>query len=303
MKKKVAVIIGARGLGDLIYHLPLLRSLHKSYNEKLLILSNRVNKAAKVFKDEIFYKKIIYFDNDRLNLFRSIIKSIKFRNYLNKFQLDQIILTSNARRLVLPTLLSNAKKKIFFGIKSPYLVKDRSLDHLTISERLIRYTRDLKLPKKINNFYLKNNKINNQNHIFISVDSHHDQNNWPLKNYLEIINKLNSKFKIFLNFSPNKKYFLNFFLKNKIKIKNIVFTHNKDISEIIEIIKGCKIIIGNESGPVCLGASYKKIVHAIYIPLHTKPESQIIYKKNKYYNTSKISDKMIIKKIINSINK
>ena len=71
-----------------------------------------------------------------------------------------------------------------------------------------------------------------------------------------------------------------FFVKNKIDSKNIIFTYDKKISKIIEIIKDCKVIIGNESGPVCLGSSLKKSVHAIYMPIHTKPESKIIYKKN-----------------------
>ena len=33
MKKKILVIIGARGIGDLIYHLPLLRSLHLTHKQ------------------------------------------------------------------------------------------------------------------------------------------------------------------------------------------------------------------------------------------------------------------------------
>ena len=32
--KKNMVIIAARGIGDLIFHLPLLRSLYESYEEK-----------------------------------------------------------------------------------------------------------------------------------------------------------------------------------------------------------------------------------------------------------------------------
>ena len=48
--KKTLVIIAARGIGDLIYHLPLLRSLYESYKEKLIILSNKVNHSKEVYK-------------------------------------------------------------------------------------------------------------------------------------------------------------------------------------------------------------------------------------------------------------
>lgn len=303
MKNKIAVIIGARGIGDLIYHLPLLKSLHQSYNEELIIFSNRANKAKEVFKDEKFFKKIIYIDNHRYNPLVTIINSFKFKSFLNSYKIERIILTSNAKRLILPVLMSNAKIKNFFGTGKFVFTKDKKNDHLTVSERLLKYTAELNLPKKIWDFNLKINSqnIENKKNIFISVDSHHDQNNWGLVNYLKIINALKKDHKIFLNFSPNKKEILKFFLDRKIFLKNIVFTHKKNISQIIEIIKKCQYVVGNESGPVCLGASFRKKVHAIYLPIHTKPESKIIFKKNKYYNASKIKPNFIIKKIINSI--
>ena len=106
---------------------------------------------------------------------------------------------------------------------------------------------------------------------------------------------------MYINFAPNKKYFLKKLSKDILKHKNIVFTYKKKISDIIKIISDCKHIIGNESGPICLGSSLKKQVHAIYMPIHTRPESKIIYKKNKYYNTEKFTPQTIIKKIIASV--
>ena len=85
------------------------------------------------------------------------------------------------------------------------------------------------------------------------------------------------------------------------KSRNIKLTHKKNISQLIKIINECKYIVGNESGPICLGSSFKKNVHAIYIPIHTEPESKLINSKNKYYNTDKISEKIIINKILNSL--
>ena len=69
----------------------------------------------------------------------------------------------------------------------------------------------------------------------------------------------------------------------------------------MNIINTCRFIIGNETGPICLGASLKKEVHSIYLPRHTRPESQIINDKTFYYNTEKESDEMIIEKITNNI--
>ncbi len=306
MKKKILVIIGARGIGDLIYHLPLLRSLHQSYKEKIIILSNRVNQAKEVYKNEIFFEKIINFDNHRYGFFKTLINIIKFRNLINSLNVKHLILTANYRRLVIPALLSNPEKKDIFGISFFKITKDRSLDHLTISERLIRYTNNLKLPIKINNFFLNKlksskSKSKKLKKIFISVDSHHDHNNWPIKNYVKIINNLKKKNILYINFAPQKKNFLKYFYKIKLKSNNIHFTYNKKISDIVKIIQACDHVIGNESGPICLGSSLKKQIHAIYLPIHTRPESKIIYEKNKYYNTEKIKTEKIIKSIVNSI--
>ncbi len=306
MKKKILVIIGARGIGDLIYHLPLLRSLYKSYGQKLIILSNKVNQSKEVFKNEDFFKKIIEFDNYRYGIFQTLVNIIKFKNLINKLDVDYLVLTANYRRLILPVLFSNVRSKTIFGTGLLKINKDRSLDHLTISERLIKYTNRLNLKNKINNFFLttknfKSLKNTAYKKIFISIDSHHDQNNWPIENYLAIINQIKKKSKIFVNFAPDKKHYLKYFSKKLIKSKRIEFTYKKRISDILKIIYQSDIIIGNESGPVCLGSSFKKQVHAIYLPIHTKPESQIIYKRNKYYNTEKLTSKKIVKKIIKSI--
>jgi len=306
MKKKLLVIIGARGIGDLIYHLPLLRSLYLSYQKKIILLSNKVNQANNVYKNEEFFEKIINFDNRRFGLLKTINSIIKFKKLINSLNVDHLILTANYRRLVIPVLLSNAKKKSIFGIGDFKINKDKSLNHLTISERLFKYTNNLKLPIKINNFYLKKpeNKKSNRNkknQIFISIDSHHDQNNWSLENYVQIIKRLKDKNVLYINFAPNKKYFLKKFPKIILNHKNVFFTYQKKISDIIKIINNCKYVIGNESGPICLGSSLKKQVHAIYMPIHTRPESKIIYKKNKYYNTEKLFSQTIIKKIITSI--
>ena len=307
MDQKILVIIGGRGIGDLIYHLPLLNSLYASYKSKLLILSNNINQSKEVFKNENFYEKIIEFDNNRYSTLETIKKIVKFKNLINSFKADQVILTSNTTRLTVPVLLSNIKNKIIFGTGKFLINKDNTLKNLSVSEKLINYTNDLNLPVQKNDFFLSQNFIdldfkNKDEQIFINLDSHHDQNNWGTNNFIKIIEELEiKKKKIFINFSPNKTHFLNYFTCRLLNSKNIHFTYKNTISEIIEIIQSSDVIIGNETGPICLASSLKKKVHSIYLPIHTKPESQIINENNTYYNTNEISDDKIIEKILNSI--
>ena len=305
--KKTLVIIAARGIGDLIYHLPLLRSLYESYKEKLIILSNKVNHSKEVYKLENFYKEIIEFENTRFPFFKTlkVIKNIK--NIINKCNVDQLILTANSRRLMIPVYLSNVKNKIIFGKGSFFFNKNNKYQNLTHADKIMRYTEDLNLSNKINNFFLTKPNLKNidnfqKKHIFINIDSHHDQNNWNIKNYINIIFQLLSyNINIYINFSPSKLHFLKLLPKKIINSDKVALTHNKTISEIIQIINLSDSVIGNESGPICLAASFKKEVHSIYLPIHTKPESKIISNKTIYYNTEKESDEVIINKIMKSL--
>ena len=305
--KKSLVIIAARGIGDLIYHLPLLRSLYESYREKLIILSNKVNHSKEVYKLENFYKEIIEFENTRFPFFKTlkVIKNIK--NIINKCNVDQLILTANSRRLMIPVYLSNVKNKIIFGKGSFFFNKNNKYQNLTHADKIMRYTEDLNLSNKINNFFLTKPNFKNidnfqKKHIFINIDSHHDQNNWNIKNYINIIFQLLSyDINIYINFSPSKLHFLKLLPKEIINSNKVTLTHNKTISEIIQIINYCDSVVGNESGPICLAASFKKEVHSIYLPIHTKPESQIISDKTIYYNAEKESDETITIKIMNNL--
>ena len=305
---KIIVISGARGIGDLIYQLPLLRSLYLTYKTKLILVSNEVNKSKEVYKYENFYNEIINFDNTRYSIFKTFGKIKSFLNLLNKYESDLLILTSNTTRLMIPTFLSNAKKKIIFDNKNFILIKDKKNDHFTNCEKLITYTKNLNLKIKDDSFFLNSLKIKNMdqnsyNNIFISIDSHHDQNNWSIENFIKITKSLiQQNKKIYFNFSPTKKYFLDKMPELIKNDKNCIFVYQKSITELIEIINSCSVIIGNESGPICLGASLKKKVHSIYIPIHTRPESQAIGGDVTYYNTDKLKDDEIIKKILESIN-
>ena len=305
--KKTLVIIAARGIGDLIYHLPLLRSLYESYREKLIILSNKVNHSKEVYKLENFYKEIIEFENTRFPFFKTLKVIKNIINIINKCNVDQLILTANSRRLMIPVYLSNVKNKIIFGKGSFFFSKNNKYQNLTHADKIMRYTEDLNLSNKINNFFLTKPNFKNihnfqKKHIFINIDSHHDQNNWNIKNYINIIFQLLSyNINIYINFSPSKLHFLKLLPKKIINSDKVALTHNKTISEIIQIINLSDSVIGNESGPICLAASFKKEVHSIYLPIHTKPESKIISNKTIYYNTEKESDEVIINKIMKSL--
>ena len=63
----------------------------------------------------------------------------------------------------------------------------------------------------------------------------------------------------------------------------------------------CSYIIGNESGPICIGAALKKKVMSIYYPKHTNKSSKTIYNKVKFFNSDIVSSKKIISNILKNL--
>ena len=73
--KKILVLIPHRGLGDLVYILPLLKSLYKTYAVKIDILSNLSNKAKHIYENEEFVKSVQEFELDHKNLIFNLKKN------------------------------------------------------------------------------------------------------------------------------------------------------------------------------------------------------------------------------------
>jgi len=293
-KKKIVLIIPYRGIGDLIFHIPLIKGLYDKYNSKINIITNSVNKAKILLGNEFYINKIYYLSFIREN---QIKNSYRFLQKINLLKADLSILTAPSNRLIIPLLFSNSKKKIYF-----------KKDNINDLSKYIFFQSIKQFPnisfKKDYRLVLNNKKIKNQK-IFLSIDSHHDQNNWEEYNYINLTKKLlkiKKIKKIFINFSPNKKKQFNIIYKKFLKNKKIFFTYNSKFNDIVNIISGSSTIIGNESGPVCLGASFGKNVFSIYNPIHTPNlSSKIINKKIKYFNSKKLKSENIIRKIIKAI--
>ncbi|PHX89294.1 MAG: hypothetical protein CK535_02330 [Pelagibacteraceae bacterium] len=313
--KKIIVIISYRGIGDAIFHIPLLRALFLKYKRKLIIISNQVNHANEIFKNEIFYKKIINFVFTRGSILNYIKSAFKLLKIINNFNSDLLILTDPSSRIAIPALLSNSKKKIIAGlIYTRNLFKKKIIFRKKfLPSNLFELKKRLKLKNYSNKYNIKikeikknyrNKKFKYKIKIFFNIDSHHNHNNWGVKNFEFLIAEcLKYSSKIFINFSPKNikmKSDFSFKIKNN---KNIIFTYKEKINKIIKLIYECDIIIGNESGPICIGASLNKKVYSLYSKKFSRPESASISKNIKYYLFNDINSKIISKKIITNIKK
>ena len=212
--KKIIVIIPYRGIGDSIFHIPLLRALFLKYKKKLIIISNKVNHSNEIFKNEIFYDKIVNFDFTRGSILNYIKSAFKLLKIINNFNSDLLILTDPSSRIAIPVLLTNSKNKVIAGLLSVrnLLQKKINFRKKFLTSNLFILKKRLKL-KNYNNQYkiiIKDNKKNYKNKkfkykrkLFFNIDSHHNHNNWGVKNFEFLINEcLKYSSKIFINFSP-----------------------------------------------------------------------------------------------------
>jgi len=297
---KILVVIPHRGIGDLIYLLPLIRSLNKTFNTKINILSNKSNKANIVYKNEKCIQSINLFDLSHKNLFFNYNIKNHYLKKINSYNADLLIITSRHSSFILPMHLCNAKKKIMFDLSNLFFWNKKT-KHLMNCKRIYYNSKNLKLKNFVKNFKLtyKNKKLKNK--IFFNLDSHHNQNNWPIDNYINVIKKISHKFKkVYINCSPKNLQIIKK-IKKEFKEKKFEFTFKINFNLVIKKIQNSEIIVGNESGPVCLGLSYNKKVLVLYSPEKTEPESKIIGTKSTYYNTSKQPFKKLEEKLCHEI--
>jgi len=293
---KILVVIPHRGIGDLIYLLPLIRSLNKTFNSKINILSNKSNKANIVYKNEKCIKSISLFDLSHKNLFFNYNIKKHYLKKINSYNADLLIITSRHSSLILPMHLSNAKKKIMFDLSNIFFWNKKT-KYLINCKRIYYNSKNLKLKNFVRDFKLTYKNRTFKNSIFFNLDSHHNQNNWPIDNYINVIKKISHKFKkIYINCSP-KNFEIIKKITKEFKEKKFEFTFKTNFNLVIKKIQNSEIIVGNESGPICLGLSYNKKVLILYSPKHTAPESMMIEKKSKYYNTAKLSLKKLEEKL------
>lgn len=292
MIKKIIIILPYRGIGDLLFHIPFFKGINLKFKNKLIIFTNSANKAKSILKNEKYIKRIEYLNFKREGQFSNSIDLLK---RINREKPDLCILTAPTKRLIIPLLLSKSKEKVFFKKEemrdlSKYITKQSK-----VSFPKIKFNKD---------FSLNYAQQKGMGKIFISIDSHHDTNNWKEIYYIDLIKKLVnlSKIrKIYINFAPSKKNNFNRIIKTFVKSRKISFTYNKKFNDIIKIINNCQYVMGNESGPICIAASLRKKIYSIYFPKYTNKSSKTIYDKVKFFNTDIVNPKKIVSRIYNDL--
>ena len=106
--KQILLFAPYKGIGDLIFHIPLLRYLNKKYRSKISIITSITSKANLILKDEKYINQIHLIDINRGNFFAKVINTIQ---KINKIIPDLTILTSGNSRFKIALFFFKIKKK------------------------------------------------------------------------------------------------------------------------------------------------------------------------------------------------
>ena len=148
---KILVISAYRGIGDLIFHLPLFSYLSKKFKTKINLITVHNTKAKYILKKEETISKIIYGDFNRQQILKKIVN---LTNEINKFKSDLAVLTAPSKRLRASLIISNAKKKIYFS----------KLNEKDLSKYIYKETKkQFQISKLEKNYKLNLNIISNKN--------------------------------------------------------------------------------------------------------------------------------------------
>lgn len=277
------LVIKFGGIGDVLMSTPVLPNLRAYFPDSkidfLTLIKNR-----DVLMDNQYIDRVLTYDS-KIDKSYDLIRHIRNKEY--NLVID---LYCNPRTAFL-TYITGAKYRVGFkfrGRNYAYNIKrmgrggivhntDFNLDAL-INANIPIVTKKLNLSVNIvheefADKFLSDNDFRNEFLIGIAITGGWESKRYKIKDYIELINLLSAKY--------NAKFVILWGTKQELKeareIKlntdgNVFIIPDSPIRYLAAIIKKCKALIGNDSGPLHLAGAVEVPVLGIYGP--TNPELQ-----------------------------
>lgn len=299
---KNILIIHFGQIGDVILCLPALQALRKRFNDaKITVLVGKSAKAivelSELFDEIIIVDRVKLRDGKKLSSIRKIFKLI-FDTRHHKF--DFVIDLHSLPETNLLGFISGANHRFFvrrgsrsvdflsnFRPSSPVLDKFihtadfylKNLEPLGIknvprSFELHPPANDIEMVRNI----LRSDKIDDKNLIGINIGAGHPIRDWGLQKFSELASKISetdNTIRIIVFFGPEESH-----LEQEIKAafsSNVIFYHKLTLKELAAAFTFLKLLIGNDTGPMHLGAIVGTPVLTITNPGHFRPLGENVH--------------------------
>jgi len=252
---EILVIQNRMGIGDMVIFLPFIDAISKKFNSPVTLLVKESSKANQYLKNNKNIKKIINLkrSNNNIDYHDGILGFYRLSKELKNLSFDKVFIFNSSLRYNLISKLA--------GIKDIYqyqLFKKNKQHIIDAAKKLLLNKLDLEVESNPE-IFVKEDLINkakneynikfNQLNILLGIGGSGPTKRTPAKKFLEFINLV------------LKEYNCRFFLatgqkEEEQKILNEIISNFDDkcisldklsISEILPIIKNCKISICNDS--------------------------------------------------------
>ena len=261
----ILVIQNRMGIGDMVIFLPFIEAISKKYNSPITLLIKESTKAKEYTKNLNFLKNIIYLKRDNINDEHSGISGFfKLKNEIKKNLFDKVfIFNSSLRyRLICKSAgIKNIYQYPLFEKKEQHIIDaaNKLLDKINLkvesNPRIKINESSVKLAAQ--RLSISKDKIN----ILLGIGGSGPSKRIPadkFKKFIELaIKNYDCMFYLATGKNKEEQSILNSILSSYKEI--CVPLDNNSISEILPIIKNCKIAICNDS-------SFSHLSAALNIP-------------------------------------
>ncbi len=257
------VIISLNKLGDTVFTIPAVKTIRSYYDEPPIIVCYAESKLVyQLVFDDLQY---VILKNDDFYFNGRISKTIN-REIVNELRAGIIIdLTCSIKSA---SIIFNSTAKEIIGSNDKYF-----------SALYTKYIPARKLPnlvdkyldianKKCNAFHeIESNEYedenNNDGYILIHPFAGWKAKEWGFNKFIEVTQRLSSNYKCKL-IIPAKLF--NEAMAEKLNTLRISYIITYKLEKLIEAIKGCSAIIGNDSGAIYIASILGKATFTIYGP-------------------------------------
>ena len=261
----ILVIQNRMGIGDMVIFLPFIQAIANKYNSPVTLLIKASTKAEEYTKNLNYIKKIIYLRRENKNDLHSGLSGFfNLKNEIKKYSFDKVFIFNSSLRYRLVCKIAGIKdiyQYPLFKKKEQHIIRAaqkllEKIDLRVVSNPQIEINEN-SIQIAIQKFKILNSKMN----ILLGIGGSGPSKRIP-----------SDKFKKFINLIT-KDHECNFYLatgkneEEQIILKDILSSHkdlcvaldNYTISEILPIIKSCRISICNDS-------SFSHLSAALNIP-------------------------------------
>lgn len=282
--KKIALIVPKWGIGDLIFVLPLIRSIKKVYPKSHLTIFGSSNFYKDVLKNNpnvdelILLREFTHNKIERYFPFKSFFKLLKLRS---KFYLS-IVGSPHGYYGSFVSLILGAKKSIshkfnffdrWFSDTIPFKKQIEIKQNLSLIDcisskeyfslpKIYLDKKELAFSKSFLGY--KKNDVMIGFHPGCSTGAEFRQ--WSINKFIALAKKLSKDNKKVLFFLGPDEIHLYDKLKSLVKNKNIIIIKNMELRKTISLISKCQVFVSADSGPMHIAEGMNVPVVGIFGP-------------------------------------